>query len=102
MLLVLAGGWAAVLRRRRGRPGPATLRLRELLGDRLAISSGTFELHHHPQWAVLTLLAALVLVLAGLAVVAAGRHAGGWACRPGTPPAVSAEARRSVAPAGPR
>jgi hypothetical protein len=90
VLLVLAGGWAAYCAGG-GVARPGTPRLRELLGDRLAMSSGTFELHHHPQWAVLTLLAALVLVLAGLAVVL---RAGHW--QPGlsaryAAPAVSAD-----------
>ncbi|HST49121.1 Trp biosynthesis-associated membrane protein [Jatrophihabitans sp.] len=73
VLEMLAGGWAAVCAGG-GIARPGTLRLEELLGDRLAQSSGTFELHHHPQWAVLTLLAALLLVLAGLAVVLRAGH----------------------------
>ncbi|MBV9823648.1 MAG: Trp biosynthesis-associated membrane protein [Actinobacteria bacterium] len=90
-LLVLAGGWSAYCAARGlRRPGPA--RLGELLGDRLGMGSGPVELHRHPQWAVLTLVAALVLVAAGLAVLVRG---GGW--RAGlssryAAPAVSAEA----------
>jgi hypothetical protein len=91
VLVMLAGGWAAYCAGGGVAP-PGTPRLEELLGDRLAQSSGTFELHRHPQWAVLTLLAALVLVLAGLAVaLRAGRWRLGLSARYAAP-AVSAEA----------
>jgi len=91
VLEMLAGGWAAYLAGR-GIDRPGMPRLRELLGDRLAQGSGTLELHQHPQWAVLTLLAALVLVLAGLAVVLrAGCWQQGLSARYAAP-AVSAEA----------
>ncbi|HEV2887168.1 MAG TPA: Trp biosynthesis-associated membrane protein, partial [Jatrophihabitans sp.] len=49
-LLVLAGGWACgYAAGGLGSPGPA--RLAELLGNRLAQSSGPLQLDRHPAWA---------------------------------------------------
>ena len=64
------------------RPGPAA----ELLGDRLAQGSGPAELHQHPVWPVLTLLAAVLLAVCGVVVAArAGRWKLGMSARYAAP-----------------
>jgi hypothetical protein len=87
-LLALAGGWSCgYAASGLARPGPE--RLERLLGDRLAQSTGLSELHRHPVWAASTLLAAVLLLLCGLAVVArAGRWQLGLSARYAAPAAV--------------
>jgi len=88
-LLALAGGWSGGYAAR-GLASPSPGRLAQLLGDRLAQSSGLTELHRHPAWAVLTLLAAGLLVLCGLVVVVrAGRWRLGLSARYAAPAAVA-------------
>lgn len=89
VLLVLAGSWAAgYAGGGLAAPGPA--RLAGLLGDRLAQSSGLTELHRHPFWAGLTLLAAVLLVLCGLALAArASRWQLGMSARYAAPAAAA-------------
>ncbi len=89
LLLVLVGGsagWYAA----RGLASLGSSRLRELLGDRLSQGSGLIELHRHRSWAVLTLLAAVLLVLAGVVLVLrAGRWQVGMSARYAAPAAVA-------------
>jgi hypothetical protein len=89
VLLVVAGGWSCGYAAS-GLVSPGAARLAELLGDRLAQSSGPAQLQRHPVWAALTLLAAVLLVLCGLVVVVrAGRWKLGLSARYATPAAVA-------------
>ena len=89
VLLVAAGGWAARYAGG-GVSRPGTARLQELLGDRLAQGSGTFELRHHSHWPALTLLAAVLLAVCGLVLlVRAGRWQLGMSARYAAPAAVA-------------
>jgi hypothetical protein len=70
-LIVITGlwcGWYAV----RGLSSPSLSRARELVGDR-ATSSTSISVHTVPLWPVLTLIAGVVLAVAGAAVVVRGR-----------------------------
>ena len=88
-LLVVAGGWSCGYAAS-GLASPSPARLAELLGDRLAQSSGLTELQRHPVWAALTLLAAVLLVLCGLVVVVrAGRWKLGLSARYAAPAAAA-------------
>lgn len=91
-LLAVVGGWACwYAGSGLSTPGPA--RLAELLGDRLAQGSGLAQLHRHPVWAGMTLLAAGLLVLCGLLVVVrAGRWQLGLSARYAAPAAVAESA----------
>lgn len=73
LVLLLAGwsGWYAV----RGIGGPSTGRVLQLAGDRLSQPSGRPVVQSHPVWAVLTLIGAVCLLLAGLMLLA---RSGGW------------------------
>jgi hypothetical protein len=72
-------------------PGPA--RLAELLGDRMAQSSGLAQLRPHLLWPGVTLLAGALLVLCGLLlVVRAGRWQLGMSARYAAPAAVAESA----------
>ena len=73
VLLVVCGGWAAGYAGS-GMSRPGTARVTELLGDRLAQGSGTFQLRQHLHWPVLTLLAAALLVVCGVVLVARSRR----------------------------
>lgn len=91
-LLALVGGWACWYAvSGLSTPGPA--RLAELLGDRLSQGSGLTQLHRHPVWAGLTVLAAVLLVLCGLVlVVRASRWQLGMSARYAAPAAVAQSA----------
>ena len=89
VLLALAGGWAAWYAGS-GISRPGTARVTELLGDRLAQGSGTFELRQHSHWPVLTLLAAALLAVCGLVLaVRAGRWQLGMSARYAAPAAAA-------------
>jgi hypothetical protein len=73
-----------------GLASPSPGRLAQLLGDRLAQSSGATQLDRHPGWAVSTLLAAVLLVLAGFVLVfRAGRWQLGLSARYAAPAVVA-------------
>ncbi|MEO7262280.1 MAG: Trp biosynthesis-associated membrane protein [Jatrophihabitantaceae bacterium] len=92
VLLVLVGGWACGSAGS-GLASPSPARLAQLLGDRLAQSSGLPQLQRHPVWPGLTLLAAVLLVLCGLAlVVRAGRWQLGMSSRYAAPAAAAESA----------
>jgi len=87
VVLVVAAGLAARYAGG-GMSRPGTARLQELLGDRLAQGSGTFELRQHSHWPVLTLLAAVLLAVCGLVLaVRAGRWQLGMSARYAAPAA---------------
>jgi hypothetical protein len=89
VLLVAVGGWSCGYGMR-GLATPVPARLAELLGDRLAQSSGPAHLQRHPVWPVLTLLAAVLLVVCGSLVIArAGRWKLGLSARYAAPAAVA-------------
>lgn len=93
VLLVLGAtaGWYAV----RGVRQPGAGRLRELLGSRLSQQSGALRVSWQPAWAWLTLLCAVLLVLAALVLlVRAGRWQVGLSARYSAP----AEAAGSADP----
>jgi hypothetical protein len=91
-LIALVGGWACGYALS-GLASPSPARLAELLGDRLAQSSGLTQLHRHPIWAGVTLLAAVLLVLCGLTlVVRASRWQLGMSARYAAPAAVAESA----------
>ena len=88
-LLVLAGGWSCGYAAS-GLATPGARRLAELLGDRLAQSSGLTEVQRHQVWPALTLPAAVLLMLCGLVVVVrAGRWKLGLSARYAAPAAVA-------------
>lgn len=91
-LLALVGGgacWYAAT----GLSSPGPARLAELLGDRMSQSSGLPQLHRHPVWPGVTLLAAALLVLCGLLlVVRASRWQLGMSARYAAPAAVAESA----------
>jgi hypothetical protein len=61
-----------------------------LLGNRLSQGSGLIQLHRHPVWPELTLVAAGVLVATGvLLVVRAGHWKVGFSARYAAPAAVA-------------
>jgi uncharacterized membrane protein (TIGR02234 family) len=70
-LVAILTGWYAV----RGLRRPSDARVRTLLGDRLSQRAGGTGLAGHPYWPVLSLLGSVLLLLAGLALLA---RAGSW------------------------
>jgi hypothetical protein len=88
-VLVVAGGWSCGYGMS-GLATPVPARLAELLGDRLAQSSGPAQLQRHPVWPVLTLVAAVLLVVCGAVVIArADRWKAGLSSRYAAPAAVA-------------
>jgi hypothetical protein len=87
-VLVLVGGWATWYAGS-GLASPGQARLTRLLGNRLGMSSGLTQLHRHPVWPTLIVLAGALLVLCGLVLaVRAGRWRLGMSARyaaPGVP-----------------
>lgn len=80
VLLLVGGGWSGWYAVKQLRT--KYFSLNELLGDRLSQSSGTPVLTHHPIWAWLTLLCAVLQVLAGvLLVLRAGRWQAGLSAK---------------------
>lgn len=91
-LLALVGGWACGYAGS-GLADPSPARLAQSLGGRLTQGSGLTQLHRHPVWAGVTLLAAVLLVLCGLLLaVRAGRWQVGMSARYAAPAAVAESA----------
>jgi uncharacterized membrane protein (TIGR02234 family) len=91
VVVAVSAGWYAI----RGRRAPSAGRVRELLGDRLNHQAGPLQVQAHPWLAWLTLLCALLLLLAGLLLVArAGRWQSGLSAKYNVP----AESSKSYDP----
>lgn len=68
-LLLVAAGVGSFWYGLRGLSTPNPSRLSELLKDRLSQTTGAIDVHRHPVWPTLTLVLAVILTLAGVAVL---------------------------------